>query len=101
MWIQRSVQSGSFGFVLICWAIVDLRRKKKRVVRIVGMEAMGVLEKVFGVKIWEIWKREREKAMMVLVLDLCLFFGWHSNLKYVFFCSFVLFFHNCKLPCLF
>ena len=55
MWIQRSVQSGSFGFVLICWAIVDLRRKKKRVVRIVGMEAMGVLEKVFGVKIWEIW----------------------------------------------
>lgn len=101
MWIQRSVQSGSFGFVLISWAIVDLRRKKKRVVRIVGMEAMGVLEKVFGVKIWEIWKREREKAMMVLVLDLCLFFGWHSNLKYVFFCSFVLFFHNCKLPCLF
>ena len=101
MWIQRSVQSGSFGFVLISWAIVDLRRKKKRAVRIVGMEAMGVLEKVFGVKIWEIWKREREKAMMVLVLDLCLFFGWHSNLKYVFFCSFVLFFHNCKLPCLF
>ena len=101
MWIQRSVQSGSFGFVLISWAIVDLRRKKKRAVRIVGMEAMGVLEKVFGVKIWEIWKREREKAMMVLVLGLCLFFGWHSNLKYVFFCSFVLFFHNSKLPCLF
>lgn len=46
MWIQRSVQSGSFGFVLICWEIVDLRRKMKRVVRIVGMEeAMGVLEK--------------------------------------------------------
>lgn len=44
--------------------------------------------------------REREKAMMVLVLDLCLFFGWHSNLKYVFFCSFVLFFHkiaNCHV----
>lgn len=48
MWIQRSVQSGSFGFALICREIVDLRRKKKRVVRIVGMEAMGVLEKVFG-----------------------------------------------------
>lgn len=39
-------------------------------------------------------ERERERAtqaMMVLVLDLCLFFGWHSNIKYVFFCSFVLF----------
>lgn len=60
MWIQRSVQSGSFGFVLVCWEIVDLRKKKKRVVRIVGMDAMGVLEKGFEVKIWEIWMRERK-----------------------------------------
>ena len=53
MWIQRSVQSGSFGFgfVLICWEIVDLRRKKKRVVRIVGMEeAMGVWRRCLGLR---------------------------------------------------
>jgi hypothetical protein len=38
MWIQRPVQS---GFEWICWEIVDLRKKRKMVVRIVGMEAMG------------------------------------------------------------
>ena len=38
MWIQRPVQS---GLEWICWEIVDLRKKRKMVVRIVGMEAMG------------------------------------------------------------
>ena len=38
MWIQQSVQS---RFEWICWEIVDLRKKRKMVVRIVGMEAMG------------------------------------------------------------